>query len=596
MSSLTALLSEIVGAAFTACDLPAEYGKVTVSNRPDLAQFQCNGALAAAKAAKQPPRQIADKIVEKLQAQPMFRDISLAGPGFINLSVTDAWMAGQMNRLAGDARLGMPDKQKLMVVLDYGGPNIAKPMHVGHLRAAIIGDSIRRIFAFVGDETVGDVHMGDWGLQMGMLISELEIRHPELPYFDPKKTGPFPAESPVTLRELEELYPTASAACKADPARLEVARQATAELQDGRPGYRALWQHFFDISVDAMKRDYGNLGVHFDLWKGEACVNDLIAPMVEQMKAKGVVEESDGALIVRVAEESDKMDIPPLILVKSDGAAMYSTTDLATIVDRVNCQNPDRIIYVVDHRQHLHFVQVFRAAIKAGLNGKASMVHLGYGTMNGTDGKPFKTRTGGVMKLDDLIQMVSDEAKKRLTEHGLGSDYSPEEREDIARKVGVAALKFADLSNNPIANYVFDLDRFSRFEGKTGPYLLYAAVRIKSLLRKAEAQGDKLGGDKLGGDTPGEIIPTAATERDLAMMLGAMPDAVIGAYDDLAPNRIADFAYTLGQTFSSFYAACHILSEQDPAIRRSRLALCALTLRQLELCLSLLGIETPDRM
>ncbi|MDY0882906.1 arginine--tRNA ligase [Dongia soli] len=586
MSSLTALLSDIVGAAFAACDLPAEYGKVTVSNRPDLSQFQCNGALAAAKAAKQPPRQIADRIVEKLQAQPMFRDISLAGPGFINLSVTDAWLAEQMNRLSQDDRLGMPAKQKLMVVLDYGGPNIAKPMHVGHLRAAIIGDSIRRIFAFVGDETVGDVHMGDWGLQMGMLISELEIRHPELPYFDPKNTGPFPADSPVTLRELEELYPTASAACKADPARLERARQATAELQDGRPGYRALWQHFFDISVDAMKRDYGNLGVHFDLWKGEACVNDLIAPMVEEMKAKGVVEESDGALIVRVAEESDKMEIPPLILVKSDGAAMYSTTDLATIVDRVNCQNPDRIIYVVDHRQHLHFVQVFRAAIKAGLNGKASMVHLGYGTMNGTDGKPFKTRTGGVMKLDDLITMVSDEAKKRLTEHGLGSDYTPEEREDIARKVGVASLKFADLSNNPIANYVFDLDRFSRFEGKTGPYLLYAAVRIKSLLRKAEAQGDK----------PGAIIPTAATERDLALMLGAMPDAIIGAYEDLAPNRIADFAYTLGQTFSSFYAACHILSEQDEAIRRSRLALCALTLRQFELCLSLLGIETPDRM
>jgi arginyl-tRNA synthetase len=586
MSSLTALLSDIVGAAFKACDLPAEYGRVTVSNRPDLAQFQCNGALAAAKAAKLPPRQIAERILAHLETHSMFRELQLAGPGFINITMTDEWLADQMNHIANDARLGMPGKDKLTVVLDYGGPNIAKPMHVGHLRAAIIGDSLRRIFSFVGDETIGDVHMGDWGLQMGMLISELEIRHPELPYFDAKSSGPYPAESPVTLRELEEFYPTASAACKSDPARLEQARLATAELQDGRPGYRALWQHFFDISVAAMKRDYGNLGVHFDLWKGEACVNDLIAPMVEQMKAKGVVEESDGAQVVRVAEESDKMDIPPLILVKSDGAAMYATTDLATIVDRVNCQNPDRILYVVDHRQHLHFVQCFRAAIKAGLNGKATMTHLGYGTMNGTDGKPFKTRTGGVMKLDDLIQMVSEEAKKRLTEHGLGSDYSAEEREDISRKVGVAALKFADLSNNPIADYIFDLDRFSRFEGKTGPYLLYAAVRIKSLLRKAELQGD----------LPGQIIATAATERDLALKLGNLPDAVLGAYDELAPNRIADFAFTLGQTFSSFYAACHILSEVDVALRRSRLALCLLTLRQLELCLSLLGIETPDRM
>lgn len=586
MSSLTALLSDIVGAAFTACDLPAEFGKVTVSNRPDLAQFQCNGALAAAKAAKQPPRTIAERILAKLEIQPIFRDLQLAGPGFINISMTDDWLAEQMNRLANDTRLGMPPKQPLTVVLDYGGPNIAKPMHVGHLRAAIIGDALRRIFSFAGDDTIGDVHMGDWGLQMGMLISELEIRNPQLVYFDPAYSGPYPEESPVTLKELEELYPTASAACKADPARLEVARQATAELQEGRAGYRALWQHFFDISVDAMKRDYGNLGVHFDLWKGEACVNDLIAPMVAEMRQKGIVEESDGALVIRVAEDSDKMEIPPLILVKSDGAAMYATTDLATIIDRVNCQNPDRILYVVDHRQSLHFVQCFRAAIKAGINGKASMTHLGYGTMNGTDGKPFKTRTGGVMKLDDLIQMVSDEAKKRLTEHGLGSDYTAEEREDIARKVGVAALKFADLSNNPVANYVFDLERFSRFEGKTGPYLLYAAVRIKSLLRKAELQGD----------LPGDIIATAATERDLALMLGALPDAVRGAYEELAPNRIADFAFTLGQTFSSFYAACHILSEPDVALRRSRLALCLLTLRQMELCLSLLGIETPDRM
>nr|WP_298687078.1 arginine--tRNA ligase [uncultured Dongia sp.] len=587
MTSFTVQLSDIAGAVFQAQGLDPAFGQVIVSGRPDLGQFQCNGALAAAKAAKQNPRAIAEKVAEALKANPVFREVSLAGPGFINLSVTDDYFAQAMNRVAADPRLGQPVKLKPdVVVLDYGGPNIAKPMHVGHLRAAIIGDSIRRIFKFVGDETIGDVHMGDWGLQMGMLISELEIRQPALVYFDAKFTGPYPTTSPVTLSELEEMYPKASGDCKADPARLERARLATAELQDGRPGYRAVWQHFFDISVDAMKRDYGNLGVYFDLWKGEACVNDLIPPMVADMKKKGVAIEDKGALIIPVKEESDKQDIPPLILIKSDGAAMYGTTDLATIIDRVNCQNPDRSVYVVDHRQSLHFVQVFRAAIKAGINGKGKLFHLGYGTMNGVDGKPFKTRAGGVMRLDDLIQMMSDEAMKKLTEHGLGADYDETERNDIAKKVGVAALKFADLSNNPIANYIFDLDRFSRFEGKTGPYLLYAAVRVKSLLKKAEAQGDR----------PGKILAPEEGERDLMLMLGQMPDAIDSAYAELAPNRIADFAFNLAQTFSSYYSAFHILSETDVARRHSRLALAELVLKELELCLELLGIETPERM
>ncbi|MES1150436.1 MAG: arginine--tRNA ligase, partial [Dongia sp.] len=369
-------------------------------------------------------------------------------------------------------------------------------------------------------------------------------------------------------------------------ARMERSRQATAELQDGRPGYRALWQHFFDISVAAMKRDYANLGVYFDLWKGEAIVHDLIAPMLADMKRKGIVEESDGAQIIRVEEESDKRDVPPVILVKSDGAFNYETTDLATIIDRVNCQNPDLSIYVVDHRQELHFVKVFRAAQKAGINGKGKLVHLGYGTMNGTDGKPFKTRAGGVMRLDDLYQMVTDEALKKLGEHGLGADYGEAEKIDIAHKVGVSALKFADLSNNPIANYVFDLDRFSRFEGKTGPYLLYAAVRVKSLLRKAREQND----------VPDAILPPEPGERDLMLMLGQMPDAIQAAYDDLAPNKIADFAFGLAQTFSGYYANFHVLSETNAARRHSRLAVSELVMRELELCLELLGIQTPERM
>jgi arginyl-tRNA synthetase len=480
----------------------------------------------------------------------------------------------------------MPDKQKQMVVLDYGGLNIAKPMHVGHLRAAIIGDSIRRIFAFVGDETVGDVHMGDWGLQMGMLISELEIRRPHLPYFDPTKTGSFPTESPVTLRELEELYPTASAACKADPARLERARQATAELQDGRPGYRALWQHFFDISVDAMKRDYGNLGVHFDLWKGEACVNDLIAPMVEQMKAKGVVEESDGAQIVRVAEDSDKMEIPPLILVKSDGAVLYGTTDLATIVDRVKEQNPDLVLYCVDQRQHLHFEQVFRAARKARINGHAVLEHAGFGTMNGTDGKPFKTRAGGVMKLYDLIATMTDEADKKLVEQGLAKDYPAEERADIAKKVGVAALKFADLSNYRLTDYIFDLDRFVRFEGKTGPYLQYAAVRIQSILRKAKDEGH----------TSSAPVVRSPEERSLVLQLLALPLKMQAAEDNRAPNILCEYAFELAQKFSRFYSEHHILSETDAELRAARIGLCEVTLATLAKVLDLLGIEIPARM
>jgi arginyl-tRNA synthetase len=587
MSSLSSLLSEIAGRAFAAEGLDASFGKVTVSNRPDLAQFQCNGAMAAAKAAKQPPRAIAEKVAERLKANSAFREVTLAGPGFINLNLTDAFLAEHMNGLRGDARLGLPPTPRpRTVVLDYGGPNIAKPMHVGHLRAGIIGDSLRRIYKFVGDTTVGDVHMGDWGLQMGMLISELEKRRPELPYFDKSFTGPYPKESPVTLEELDGMYPKASADSKADPARMELSRQATAELQDGRPGYRALWQHFFDISVAAMKRDYGNLGVYFDLWKGEAIVHDLIAPMVELMKQKGIVEESDGAQVVRVAEEADKREIPPLILVKSDGAFMYSTTDLATIVDRVNCQNPDLSLYVVDHRQELHFVQVFRAAQKAGINGKGKLVHLGYGTMNGTDGKPFKTRAGGVMRLDDLYQMVTDEALKKLSEHGLGAGYDEAEKIDIAHKVGVSALKFADLSNNPIANYVFDLDRFSRFEGKTGPYLLYAAVRVKSLLRKAREQND----------VPDAILPPEPGERDLMLALGQMPDAILAAYDELAPNKIADFAFGLAQTFSAYYANFHVLSETNAALRHSRLAVTELVLKELEICLELLGILVPERM
>lgn len=587
MTSLAGQLTAIVSEAFSEAELPRELGSVTVSNRPDLGQFQCNGALPAAKAAKANPRALAERVAAILKGNADFADVSLAGPGFLNLTLTDEALARYANDLAGDDRLGVPDKASpRTVVLDYGGPNIAKPMHVGHLRASIIGDSLRRLFAFAGDRTISDVHMGDWGLPMGMLITEIARRQPDLPYFREGATGPFPAGSPVSMDDLEMLYPAAAAACKEDPARLEEARAATADLQRGRPGYLALWRHFIDVSVDGMRRDFDAMGVRFDLWKGEAAVHDLIAPMIDRLKEAGLAEESEGALIVRVGREDDKSEVPPLILLKSDGGVMYGTTDMATIVDRVEEIDPDLMLYVVDQRQHLHFEQVFRAARLAGLTGRSDCEHIGFGTMNGADGKPFKTRAGGVMKLQDLLSMATDQALARLSEAGLASDYPEEEQRRVARQIGIGAIKFADLSNHRISNYVFDLDRFTAFEGKTGPYLQYAAVRVKSLLRKAAAQGAEEGG----------ILPPTEVERDLVLALAQFPDAVAAAVAKRAPNEIADFAFTLAQAFSRFYAACHILSETDEALRGSRLALAALTLRQLERSLDLLGIEVPERM
>lgn len=592
MTSLAAHLTGLVRDAFDAEGLPPDLGLVTVSNRPDLGQFQCNGALPAAKQARTNPRQLAEGIAARLRENPIFADVSLAGPGFINLTLTDAFLAERMAATAADDRLGVPAAEPRTVILDYGGPNVAKPMHVGHLRASIIGESLKRLARFVGHQAIGDVHLGDWGTPMGMLISELAIRRPDLPYFDPDRTADFPPESPVSMADLEALYPEAAAACKGDPARMDQARQATAELQARRPGYVALWRHFVDVSIAGLKRDFGALGVTFDLWNGEADVHDLIAPMVEELRDKGIAQESEGAIVVPVARDDDKTEIPPLILIKSDGAVMYGTTDLATIFDRQSGHDPHEILYVVDQRQHLHFEQVFRAAHLAGYDrrlgdgGPIGLEHIGFGTMNGPDGKPFKTRAGGVMKLHDLIEMATGVAFRRLEEEGLAAGYPEAERAEIARMVGLAAIKFADLSNHRTSNYVFDLERFTRFEGRTGPYLQYAAVRVKSLLRKAEDQGF----------APGAIIPPQEVERELVLTLGRLPDAIPQAWDKRAPNELTEFAFALAQTFSRFYANCHILSEADAALRGSRLALARLTLDQLALVLDLLGIEVPDRM
>jgi arginyl-tRNA synthetase len=581
MTSLTMDLSRMAGEAFVAEGLDSAFGMVQVSDRPDLAQFQCNGALAAAKAAKANPRAIAEKIAARLKSDPRFAKVNIAGPGFINLDLTDAALNA---RMAAPEEAAKPNGQT--VLIDFGGPNVAKPMHVGHLRSSVIGDCLQRLFRANGWHVVSDIHLGDWGLQMGQLISEIEIRGTAPIYFDAAFKGPYPEQSPVTMEDLEELYPAASAACKADPARLDLARRATVELQDGRPGYRALWRHFVKVSEVGLEREFSSLGVSFDLWKGESSVHDLIAPMLEDLKARGLAEMNDGALVIPVAREDDKKPMPPLLLVKSDGGVLYGTTDMATVVERTHEQNPDLVLYVVDHRQHGHFEQVFRAAEKAGLNGKAHLEHVGYGTMNGADGKPFKTRAGGVMKLYDLIAMAVVEAKSRLAEQGLGGDYSDDEREAIARQIAIATIKFADLSNHRTTDYIFDLERFSKFEGKTGPYLQYAAVRIQSILRKALSEGH----------VPGTPAIHSPEERDLVLQLLSLGDALAAAEQKRAPNILCDYAFTLAQNFSRFYAAHHILSESDAALLASRLGLCARVLAVMTGTLGILGIAVPERM
>ncbi len=587
MASLTAYLSGLAGDAFGALDLPRDLGLVSRSDRPDLGQFQCNGAMAAARIAKTNPRKIADQIVAALSENGCFSDVSIAGPGFINLSVTDEFLGRFLTSLAADDRLGV-EAAPQKVLFDYGGPNIAKPMHVGHLRSTIIGDSLTRLFRFVGAETLSDVHMGDWGKPMGMLISALEAEQPDLPYFDASRSGSYPEESPVTLEDLERLYPVAAAACKADPVRDEAARLATVDLQSGRPGYRALWGHFLAVSRRAMEREFGALGVAFDLWKGESDVHDLIPGMIASLKKAGLARKDQGALIIDVAEPDDSHEIPPLILEKSDGGATYATTDLATILDRVETGAPDAIFYVVDQRQHMHFEQVFRAAKKGGLSGRAALEHIGFGTMNGADGKPFKTRAGGVMKLHDLIAMVREKASERLSQAGLATDFSQEERALIANQVGIGALKFADLNTHRLSDYIFDLDRFMRFEGKTGPYLQYAAVRIKSILRKAVEED---------ADIPDAALSiTSDVERALGLALSAFPEAMEAALERRAPNLICDHVYALAQAYSRFYAEHHILSEKDEALRGSRLGLCRAALTQLVAALGLLGIDVPKRM
>lgn len=586
--SLITSLSQLFGDAFVSQGLDASYGDVVVSARPDLAQFQCNGAMPAAKTAKKNPRELAQDVIASLADTSPFSDLSLAGPGFINITLTDDYLSSYVDSLSTTSGFGTTRQAAKNMVIDYGGPNVAKELHVGHLRPAIIGESIKRTFRFLGHNVVGDTHLGDWGLQYGQLIVELADRHPDWPYFDEGKTGEYPTESPVSIDDLQIMYPEASARAKADEDFAARARAAVVALHEGRPGYRALWQHMRDVSIEAIKTVYDRLNVEFDLWHGESTIAHRLQPMVARLVENGDAIESGGALVVEVMTDEDTKEVPPLILLKTDGASLYTTWDLATIEDRIEELGAEEMIYIVDLRQSLHFEQVFRAAYKTGIASPDIILdHSGNGTVNGPDGRPFKTRDGGLLRLRDLIDMVVARAALRLDENELATEFDATDKREIAEKVGLAALKYGDLQNHRSSNYVFDIERFTSFDGKTGPYLLYGAVRMKSVLREAGAR-------QLESGTV--IAADRDQERNLMLALTRLPEVAARAAEHRAPNHIAEYAYELVAEFSRFYEACHILSEADPARQSSWLHLVELTLAELTLVLELLGIEIPERM
>ena len=595
MKKILDLITDEVTKAFTECGYDAKYAKVTLSNRPDLCEYQCNGAMAAAKEYKKAPFMIADEVVEKLAANPMFAMAESVKPGFLNLKIDEAYLADYVAKMQeDDGRFGCEKTETpKTIMIDYGGPNVAKPLHVGHLRSAIIGESVKRIGKFMGHNVIGDVHLGDWGLQMGLIITELKLRRPELVYFDDAYTGEYPEEAPFTISELEEIYPTASKKSKEDEAYKEAAMQATFELQHGKRGYQALLKHILNVSVTDLKRNYANLNVSFELWKGESDAQPYIPDMVQKMKDDGFAYISDGALVVDVKEDTDTKEIPPCMILKSDGASLYNTTDLATMVWRMKDYNPDELIYVVDKRQELYFTQVFRCARKTGIvKPETELKFLGFGTMNGKDGRPFKTRDGGVMRLEHLISGINEEMLAKIqenqkTKENLG--ISTEEAENTAKMVALAAIKYGDLSNQASKDYIFDIDRFTSFEGNTGPYILYTIVRIKSILNKYHG---------LGKDESGAVIEAAhsKSEKDLMLELSKFNAVMESAFEETAPHKICSYIYDLANAFNSFYHGTKIMSEENETVQKSYIRLLELTKSVLETCIDVLGFSAPERM
>ena len=595
MKKILDLITDEVTKAFTECGYDAKYAKVTLSNRPDLCEYQCNGAMAAAKEYKKAPFMIADEVVEKLAVNPIFAMAESVKPGFLNLKIDEAYLADYVAKMQeDDGRFGCEKTEApKTIMIDYGGPNVAKPLHVGHLRSAIIGESVKRIGKFMGHNVIGDVHLGDWGLQMGLIITELKLRRPELVYFDDAYTGEYPEEAPFTISELEEIYPTASKKSKEDEAYKEAAMQATFELQHGKRGYQALLKHILNVSVTDLKRNYANLNVSFELWKGESDAQPYIPDMVQKMKDDGFAYISDGALVVDVKEDTDTKEIPPCMILKSDGASLYNTTDLATMVWRMKDYNPDEIIYVVDKRQELYFTQVFRCARKTGIvKPETELKFLGFGTMNGKDGRPFKTRDGGVMRLEHLISGINEEMLAKIqdnqkTKENLG--ISAEEAENTAKMVALAAIKYGDLSNQASKDYIFDIDRFTSFEGNTGPYILYTIVRIKSILAKYAEAG------KCAKDA---VIRPAHSDSEKALMLELSKfNAVMeNAYEEKAPHKLCAYIYDLSNAFNHFYHETKIMAEEDAAVQAGYIRLLELTKSALEICIDLLGFEAPEKM
>ena len=588
LKTLLELITIDMREAFAKAGYDEELAKVTLSNRPDLCEYQCNGAMAGAKKYKKAPFMIAEDVAENLKDSVYFETVDVVKPGFINLKLSPECAASYLNEMAGEAKLGVEDeKDPRTVMIDYGGPNVAKPLHVGHLRSAIIGESVKRIIRFKGNQVIGDIHLGDWGYQIGLIITELKKRQPELPYFDESFEGEYPKEAPFTIGELEEIYPTASAYAKENEEYREEALHATYLLQNGYRGYRAIWNHIMNVSVADLKKNYERLNVEFDLWKGEADAQQYIPDMVRMLKDKGFARYDEGALVVDVQEETDNKEVPPCMILKSDGAALYDTTDLATLVEREKDYQPDEVIYVVDKRQELHFTQVFRCAKKTGIvRPETELKFLGFGTMNGKDGKPFKTREGGVMRLENLIREIDEEMYKKIMDN---RTVEEKEAEQTAQTVGLAAIKYGDLSNQASKDYIFDVDRFTSFEGNTGPYILYTIVRIKSILNKYQENG---------GSMEGLEIRPAENSCEKALMLQVLKfnDVFDAVYTEAAPHKLCAYIYELANEFNKFYHETKILSEEDEQKRAGYIALLDLAKRVLETCIDLLGFEAPERM
>ena len=588
MKTIIELISNEVMTAFKEVGYDENMGKVTLSNRPDLCEYQCNGAMAGAKVYHKAPIMIANDVVAKLAGSKVLEMAEAVNPGFINLKVSGAYMAQYLEEMRNSEKMGVEEaKDPQTMILDYGGPNVAKPLHVGHLRSAIIGESIKRMGRYLGHKVIGDVHLGDWGLQMGLIITELHKRKPELVYFQEDYEGEYPTEAPFTISELEEIYPAASGKSKEDESYKAEALEATHQLQMGNRGYRALWKHILQVSVTDLKKNYANLNVDFDLWNGESDVQDTIAPMVQKLKDQGLAYEDQGAVVVDVKEETDTKEVPPCMILKSDGAALYTTTDLATIVERMEKYNPDEIMYVVDKRQEMHFVQVFRCAKKAGMvKDDTKLTFLGFGTMNGKDGKPFKTREGGVMRLENLIRDINEEMYKKIVDN---RSIKEEDARATAKIVGLSAIKYGDLSNQASKDYIFDIERFTSFEGNTGPYILYTTVRIKSILNRYKEEGGNL-------DTLKILAAGSDSEKALMLEASKFNQVITNAYEEKAPHKICSYIYELANAFNRFYHETKILAEEDQAKKESYLALLMLVKNILEACIDMLGFEAPERM